>query len=437
MQANSLSLICSVHPHNLGRAWDGTAILCPVEPRDRVLGPIAEVTAKDKAGSPTEVAVDFGALLRKLVVSEQLVIQSIGLRELPFIVAKFGYDGAKALLESGRVRLLCEVMFTANIGQYTDRLNGPVLPLGSYSFSALRAAPTKEMLSADLHQIDIVAGINQKQARKLRHLAGGCLTQFPDDGGQLAEQQYKSDLTENVPMLKVAVALAAYRATGVEITTGQFDLRVERLTEWDWRTTTDLGSLTGLSGQRLHTVVGSGLSAVCAISLQLEIMRTLNALSGFQNGDLPLLEKKFEQLARQLDPDAHEDRFDRVCEIAGLPDVSPDPNVHDVDLPRLLEVTMTPEAGEFRRWLRGIDSFTNKELADAFHPLKDALGAAVRSRAGKVVRLATTTGVGVLVPPAGIGLGVLDTFLTEKILPGPGPTAFLSRLYPSIFEGAN
>jgi len=95
---------------------------------------------------------------------------------------------------------------------------------------------------------------------------------------------------------------------------------------------------------------------------------------------------------------------------------------------------MTPEAREFRHWLRGIDSFTDEELADAFHPLKDALGAAVRSRAGKAVRLATTTGVGVLVPPAGIGLGVLDAFLTEKVLPGPGPTAFLSRLYPSIFQ---
>lgn len=127
-----------------------------METRDRVLGPIAEVTARDESGSPADVAVDFGALLRRLVVSEQLVMQSIGLKELPLLVEKFGYDGVKALLESGRVRLLCQSMFTANIGQYADRTNGPVLPPGSYSFSALRTSPTKEMLSEQLHQIDSV-----------------------------------------------------------------------------------------------------------------------------------------------------------------------------------------------------------------------------------------------------------------------------------------
>jgi hypothetical protein len=94
------------------------------------------------------VAVDFGALLRRLVVSEQVIIKSVGLRELPVLVAKFGYDGVKALLESGRVWLLCESMMTGDIGKYSDRTNGPVLPAGSYWFSALRFSPTKEMLSA-------------------------------------------------------------------------------------------------------------------------------------------------------------------------------------------------------------------------------------------------------------------------------------------------
>jgi hypothetical protein len=408
-----------------------------MEARDRVLGPIAEVAARDELGSPAEITVDFGALVRRLVVSEQFIMQSIGLRELPLLVEKFGYDGVKALLESGRVQLLCQSMFTANIGQYVERTNGPILPSGSYSFSALRASPTKEMISEQLHQIDSASGVNGKQAKKLRQMAGARLTEFPEGAGTIAEEQYKSDLAQNAPILKVAVALAAERATGAEITPGQFDLRVERLSESDWRTETDLGRLNGLSAEQIDSIVGDGLSAACAISLKLETMKTFEALTGFQGSDMQLLERKLEYLATQLDPDAHDARFDRVCEIAGLPDVSPDPNVHDADLPRLLEVTMTPEAHEFRRWLRGIDSFTDRELAEAFHPLRDALGATVRSRVGKVVRLATTTGVGALLPPAGIGLAVLDTFLTERILTGPGPTAFVSRLYPSIFEKAS
>lgn len=58
---------------------------------------------------------------------------------------------------------------------------------------------------------------------------------------------------------------------------------------------------------------------------------------------------------------------------------------------------------------------------------------AARGKTGKTVRVLTTTGVGVVLPPAGAALGALDMFLTDKILPEPGPTAFLSQLYPSIF----
>jgi hypothetical protein len=59
---------------------------------------------------------------------------------------------------------------------------------------------------------------------------------------------------------------------------------------------------------------------------------------------------------------------------------------------------------------------------------------AIRSDAGKGVRLFITTGVGVAVPPVGVALSAIDTFLTDKIVPEPGPTAFVSQLYPSIFR---
>jgi hypothetical protein len=404
-----------------------------VEPRDRVLAPIAEIAARDAAGSPIDLRVDFGALVRRLVVSEQLIIRSTGLMELPLLVTKFGYDGVKELLSSGRVRLLCQAMFTANIGQYADRLNGPVLPPGSYSFSALRASPTPEMLSSDLHRIDGVAGLTDTQGRKLRQLAGSQLIRFPHDAGQAAEAEFKRELANNVPLLKTAVALSAQRATGTPIAPDRFQLRVERLSEADWSTEGDLAQVARLTAEEANTIIGAGLSAACGVSVQLETMKAFDALTGLQDNELPLFEAKFDFLARQLDPDAHTVRFTRVCEIAGLPDVSSDPSTHDVDLPRLLEATSTSEAREFREWLRGIDSFTDEQLSAAFHPIKDAIGQAVRGRTGKAVRLATTAGVGILAPPAGIGLGVLDAFLTEKVLSAPGPTAFLSRLYPSVF----
>lgn len=209
---------------------------------------------------------------------------------------------------------------------------------------------------------------------------------------------------------------------------------MERLSEYDWRTETNLSARAGLTPQQTHNAVEQGILGIGGLNIQLELMQRYAALTGFRLEDLPLVEEKFESVVRQIDPQAKEARFDRVLELTQLPQVDPDVTVQDVDLARLIEITSGAEAAEFRRWVRGVDAFTDGELKEAFHPVRDAIGNAVRSKAGKAMRIATTSGAGVLVPPVGIGLGVLDMFVTEKILPGPGPTAFLSRLYPSVFQ---
>lgn len=229
--------------------------------------------------------------------------------------------------------------------------------------------------------------------------------------------------------------MAVHRKYGTVLQPKDFALDMVQIADADWRAETDLSARLGVGEQELHDVVGNGLSAACMVNLRLDVMQSLSAISGFQpDGELPLLEEKFAAIARQLDPEVNEDRFVRVREIAGLPAVDPDPGVHDVDLPRLLEITSGSEAREFRTWIRAVDALSDQELADAFHPIRDALGEAVRSPVGKAVRFATTTVAGVAFPPAAIPLGLLDTFVTEKILPGPGPTAFLSKLFPSIFD---
>jgi hypothetical protein len=63
-----------------------------MEPRDRILGPIASVNDADA------ISVNFSELVAKLILSEEWIFESIRLREFPLLIAKFGYDGVKALL---------------------------------------------------------------------------------------------------------------------------------------------------------------------------------------------------------------------------------------------------------------------------------------------------------------------------------------------------
>ena len=200
---------------------------------------------------------------------------------------------------------------------------------------------------------------------------------------------------------------------------------------------TTLQSQFGLTDEQVHEIVQRGLLGVGELNLRMERMETYSTLSGFQQDEVPLMDAKLEFLARQLDPQTQEERLERVVDLVGLPEVDPNPDVRDVDLGRLIEITADPEVVAFRNWVRTVDHLDDDEVADQIHRIRDMLGEAVRTKAGKVVRFGVTTGIGVVVPPAGIVLGALDTFATEKLLRGPGPTAFLSRLYPSVFTSTD
>ena len=166
-------------------------------------------------------------------------------------------------------------------------------------------------------------------------------------------------------------------------------------------------------------------------------MERHDALTGFRDGEMSLFEQRLAFLARRLDPDIHEERFTRVLTIAGLPEVNAETQPGVVDAGRLVEILRSDECREFRAWLRGVDSATDAEIEERFGKLREMISTAVHSKKGKAVRLAATTGIG-FVPVAGqiagIAAGALDSLLLDKLVPEPGPTSFLSQLYPSIFR---
>jgi hypothetical protein len=401
-----------------------------MELRDRFLGPIGRETGKDAEAPMT---VDFGALVRNLILFDEIIVESHNLKEPAPLAQKFGYDGAKALFESGRVRLVNDMVLVADIGQ-APTPNRPVLPTGSYSINATRLTPPREFLSRQLHRVDDIPGLTAKQAKRLRQLVGSRLVNNPEEAVRLAQEQITRDFEASPPILKVSIAHALKRQFNVDLDPAQLELRLERLSERDWHTETDLGRLTKLSTKQVHDAVGQGLLATSALNVRIALMREFTALTGFQANDLPLFEEKLEFLVHELDPRLQSQRFDRVREIVGMPDVSDDLTVHDVDMAKLLEIITGPEVRDFRQWLRASDSLTDKELADLVHPVRDVLGKAIRTSAAKAVRLAASTGVGVVLPPAGAGLSVIDTFLVDKLMPAPGPTAFLSRISRSVFQ---
>jgi hypothetical protein len=194
--------------------------------------------------------------------------------------------------------------------------------------------------------------------------------------------------------VKRASVVGAREHFGLDSDPNGFEFSVGRLDEQDFWTHTNLGEVAALDAQTTHKVVERGLLGVAGLNHRVEYMDRYKAVTGFKVGELSLFDEKVGFLARQFDPNASRERLDRVIELLDLPDVDPRPDVHDVDMGRLIEVVNSEEAMEFRRWLRQIDSLDDREVREQIKRVREAMAHAIHGTAGKAVRFATSTGSG-------------------------------------------
>src|SRR3954454_2533448 len=65
----------------------GTMTTAPIEPRDHLIGPCAQVTAED------QVVVDVGAVVRRLVLFERYTLHTVLMHDMAALVAAFSEGG--------------------------------------------------------------------------------------------------------------------------------------------------------------------------------------------------------------------------------------------------------------------------------------------------------------------------------------------------------
>jgi len=80
---------------------------------------------------------------------------------------------------------------------------------------------------------------------------------------------------------------------------------------------------------------------------------------------------------------------------------------------------------------------TDEGIHEQVGTVRARLGPLVHSIGGKAIRIAISTVVGII-PLVGTAIGaalsIVDSYLLERVFAVSGPTLFLSRQYPSLFE---
>jgi hypothetical protein len=281
------------------------------------------------------------------------------------------------------------------------------------------------------------ASITFKEAKRIKKALASRLLTYSSEAASAGIDDTKDELLHRNPVVWEAIRYAVQRET--EIDPGPDpEFEVEDLGhDGDFRVSTGLSSRADLSIEQEHKLVERGVLALAGMNQRIRFMESFQAVTGFQADEVQLFERKLSFILRQVDPSVHEERFDRVATIGGLPGVDGIPAGSTIDVDRLLRLRDEPTCREFRTWLRNVDSETDAEITARFEDVRGRIASVVESRGGRAVRFLVTSGAGAI-PVAGLVAGPVlsaaDNFLLEKIIGKPGPATFLSKNYRSIFR---
>jgi hypothetical protein len=409
-----------------------------IELREHHLG---RIFAQESAGS--DIEVDVGALVRRLLLFEHCTIESNLLKEIPALVQVFGEEGLRDLIETGAVSLVVDAMTAGQIGQtdleITRRRGGP-LPLGSYRLASVGIPTEGEGRDQYVHhalQEVHNSPLPLKRVIKLKRFLVERLLTYPSQPANDGVADTRSEILSQRDTILDAIKFVIHRDTGLAVGAGTSFTAEDLGNDGDFRISVVLGGQLQLPDTTMHSLVEKAILAEAGINQRLRFMDSFNAVSGFQLEEYPFFENRIDFLLRQLSPDAQEERFDRVVAIAGLPEVGGISPTATLSVKKLLKLRESSECREFRAWLRTIDTETDKEIQERFDSLRGKVSALATGNAGRTVRFALTAG-SAFVPLAGPVIAPLlsgtDEFVVDRLVGKPGPSVFLSKHYASLFK---
>jgi len=399
---------------------------------------ISRCAVLDKEGDDAQI--DLTAFIRRLVLFDTYILESIRLKELPHLLRVFGYDGLVTLLQSDALRIHCDAVTLGSVGQLSVlnwRRQKGLLPLGSYAFSTVRITNWHSYIEECLRVLDPVVTLTSNERVKLENVIKSSLVISPSDFGTMSLTQLKTDMAKNTPIIKTLVMRTLKDKLGASVTPDDFTIKIDQIDDSDFRAESDIADRFSLDQLDAHKIIESALLAVGGLNQRIEEMRAYSAISGFLPDEVAIFGDKLSFLVEPLLPRVQEEKFQRVLNIKEVPELDHIDKRTKLDAEKLLKIRDSVECREFRTWLSTIGSASDSEIRERVASLQARLSALAHIRPGKVSRFLTITGIG-FVPAVGsvLGpvLGILDYFLVDRLIPYSGPATFINEIYPSIFK---
>lgn len=380
---------------------------------------------------------DLDAFVKRIILFETYIIDSKRLTEIPYLLQAFGFDGLLELLESGNLKINCFVSSTGSLGPtffIGEPQTSKVRPPFHFSFARVQTADINHHVNLLLQKVEPQTNLSGRKIVRFRKAIYKSLENPTEAIGDLSLEITRDELVLSSELLAEATVMALKNQIGIQAASSEIEISIQYNSVKDFRAVTNIGARFGLDELVAHKVVESACLAIAKRNDRIAQMKSYSALSGFSNTDLPIFGRKLSFLASAISPKTDEDKFQRVIELTGLPQIK---NTSEIDAKKLLKIRNSTEAAEFRQWLRTTNGLSDAEIVKHVRSLSKAIGTFLGGEIGQNIRFLITNGIG-FIPVVGqaisIPLSILDHFVVDKLFPRSGVVTFIDDMYPSIFK---
>lgn len=396
-------------------------------PRKAIYGQISKAIFVASQGSQV-VGIDGELLLSRLLLFDEVVVDSTNLGELPYLAKMFSVAGLEELLNRNVLKIVSQKSFVLT----DSKMNGQrKIPLLQFDEGLGTVEDNEHNLGMKFRSLLKITGISNARREALEGVVRSKLVKQSSSYGNELLTQIRRDLTSNIELSK---RILCHRYPNVVCE--KLEFKAHDLGGMQ-RFETNLQSMLGITLEQEHEMLAEVVKATSNLNQRIADMAEYDAISHFEVNEAPLLFGKVHSLVCQLNPKFDEQAFLRVIGVTEIPKLIENRRIDVEELQRIKE---SDECREFRSWLATTDTIDDEQLKRLLRGFRAKAASFIATNSGKLLRLGVNTGLG-LIPGYGslvaLSEGVADLFLLEKLLPSSGVLTFLNNAMPSIFVSAN
>src|ERR1017187_3124244 len=248
-------------------------------PRRAIYGKISKVIYLTDKG-PEVVGIDSELLLSRLLLFDEVVVDSTNLGELPYLTKMFGVDGLEELLNSCVLKLASQKSCVV-----TDvKLNGKrQIPLLQFDEGIATSEDNDHNLGMKMKSLLKISGLSNARRECLDGLVRSKLIKPSPSYGADLLAQIRKDLTSNTGLLRKLLCHRYPNVSEERLILAVHDLGGMQRFE------SNLQPMLGITEEQEHNIFEEVIKGVSNLNQRIADIYEYSAISHFEESEAPLL----------------------------------------------------------------------------------------------------------------------------------------------------